>query len=198
MFCFPRFSHRGCVAHTYWDVRAPQESPSPQNGWRRKAGWGGALLPLPFLLFRSTQVDRKPHRLLGLPPRLALTGRGPLPSLLLRGSTPGTPLPSLASSKFRAGRASPQRLPSLCVSEPRPLAQVSPEPAGPHACTTDPLPSSRVPTIKGYKKVLPLWDGGGILLPNTPAPQHWPPGWLHQTLPSEGPHPRAAILPFVI
>lgn len=44
---------------------APQGSLSLQNGWRRKAGWGVALLLPPFLLFRSTQVDRKPHRLLG-------------------------------------------------------------------------------------------------------------------------------------
>lgn len=31
-----------------------------------------------------------------------------------------------------------------------------------------------------------------------PVPQHWLHVWLHQTLPSEGPHPRAAILLFIM
>lgn len=36
--------------------------PGRMDGEEKRVGWD---LPLPFLLFRSTQVDRKPHRLLG-------------------------------------------------------------------------------------------------------------------------------------
>lgn len=161
------FSHRGhahsrFVAHTDGDVRASQESPSLQNGWRRKAGWGGPCCCL--------SCCSGPHRWTGnrtgcweLLPSLALNGGGTLPSLLLRSSTPGTPLPSRAScSKFRAGRASLQQPSSHCVSLLRPLTP-KPDPgflrARPHACRTNLLPCSRFPTIKGHKELLFLWSG---------------------------------------
>lgn len=77
---------------------------------KSRVGW--ALL-LPFLLFRSTQVDRKPHRLLGAaaqaglerpwhPAKLAAKEQHPL--------DPSSQLPSC--SKFRAG----------CVSLQQPLS----------------------------------------------------------------------------
>lgn len=57
------YAHGRFVAHAYWDIRGPS-GVSVSAEWK-KSRWGVAILLPPFLLFRSTQVDRKPHRLLG-------------------------------------------------------------------------------------------------------------------------------------
>lgn len=85
------YAHSRCIPHAYWEVRGPSGGSVPPAEWMEKksrVGWD--LLP-PFLLFRSTQVDRKLHRLLGAAAQAGLERPWHPAKLAAKERSPGDP-----------------------------------------------------------------------------------------------------------